>query len=354
MKVQVPLKGVSAAKVDILVTASTLKVNYAPYIVDVVLDKEIDPIRHKASVKDGVLNITLFKARSENWLLFEAEGDKEKLADAKKAALESQDILNQELASQRKDRKVEESRHATRSQMAIDQAERANLDNLKLEEKQEAEKEVYKAFAEMNYREAEKAAASKKKPASKQVNFASTTAPSASAPATSAGPTSTRVEELADEKETNKDIFGNSDAFNREGKPIDYDALLSDDIDVNDQDLLDMLDDRPAAVTEEEEEEEEEGEEEEEEVEEEEKEEKEEPQVEELEDEEEDVKYVPQPRSTGISRASDSKVDIKFTPRVFPTPMRESKAAEEEDWVAKNRRHMKSHGIVGKGAGNIV
>lgn len=48
--------------------------------------------------------------------------------------------------------------------------------------------------------------------------------------------------------------------------------------------------------------------------------------------------YVPAPRCAG-------GVKIGFTPRVFPTPMRESKRQEEEDWIARNRPHLKSNKV---------
>ena len=69
------------------------------------------------------------------------------------------------------------------------------------------------------------------------------------------------------------------------------------------------------------------------------------------ENEEEEVKFIPPPRNVvasddNIFQATTvhNKVDINFTPRFFPTPMRESKQQEEDDWVAKNRRHLKKHG----------
>mmetsp|Transcript_86095 Transcript_86095/g.172394 ORF Transcript_86095/g.172394 Transcript_86095/m.172394 type:complete len:455 (+) Transcript_86095:2161-3525(+) len=46
---------------------------------------------------------------------------------------------------------------------------------------------------------------------------------------------------------------------------------------------------------------------------------------------------VPDPRANGDAKV----VKFNFTPRIFPTPMRESKASEEEDWVAKNRTHLR-------------
>ncbi|KAF1334315.1 hypothetical protein FI667_g2172, partial [Globisporangium splendens] len=48
------------------------------------------------------------------------------------------------------------------------------------------------------------------------------------------------------------------------------------------------------------------------------------------------VKRIPAPREALRS-------EIQFTPRVSPTPSRESKAAEEEDWLLKNRKHLNKH-----------
>jgi dyslexia susceptibility 1 candidate gene 1 protein len=55
-------------------------------------------------------------------------------------------------------------------------------------------------------------------------------------------------------------------------------------------------------------------------------------------DDEPDIEesYAPSPRTGGV-------VKFNFTPRIFPTPMRESKQYEEEDWIAKNRNHLRNN-----------
>lgn len=59
------------------------------------------------------------------------------------------------------------------------------------------------------------------------------------------------------------------------------------------------------------------------------------------------AKRIPGPRAALHS-------EIQFTPRVFPTPSRESKAAEEEDWLLKNRQHLNKHkGLHGAGSYDI-
>jgi hypothetical protein len=49
--------------------------------------------------------------------------------------------------------------------------------------------------------------------------------------------------------------------------------------------------------------------------------------------------YVPPPRAA-------RKALIAFTPRAFPTPMRESTGREEDDWLAKNRFKVRPADIV--------
>lgn len=55
------------------------------------------------------------------------------------------------------------------------------------------------------------------------------------------------------------------------------------------------------------------------------------------------VSYVPAPRvPVGV-------VPISFTTRLFPTPLRESKVADESAWIMKNRRHLhKNKTLVGR------
>ena len=62
-----------------------MKVNYSPYILDVILHGKIDSTKHKAKVKDGVLTITLFKEQPGIWgLLVAPEADKNVIKDIKK------------------------------------------------------------------------------------------------------------------------------------------------------------------------------------------------------------------------------------------------------------------------------
>lgn len=281
-------------------TPSTLKVNYSPYLLDIILSNEIDPIKHKASVKDGLLQINLYKKHHIHWETLEAAVDKAKLSEIKKESLHIQSQIDEEWGAKRKEKQIGDERHAVRKQMALDEAERNKLENLKQEEKQEAEREVYDTFAKMNVQDPKK---SVPKP---RVSFAP-------AVTSTSSPSERKQEPLLEEKD-GKHIFKDIDMLLDEDD-IDDDVGISDSKRPNYTSIKGIAESdggRTQEVT------------------------------------DEEVYFIPPPRSTGLSTDNESKVNIKFTPRIFPTPMRESKASEEEDWIAKNRRHLKQHGVIGK------
>jgi hypothetical protein len=100
-------------------------VNFAPYLIDVVLSGEIDPLRHKATVKDGELRVKLFKkVPGDMWGSFAVDvEDKEALGKAKADALVAHESLVQSLDEKRRDRRVEDERYSTRQQMKLDVSE---------------------------------------------------------------------------------------------------------------------------------------------------------------------------------------------------------------------------------------
>ncbi|RYH19384.1 hypothetical protein EON65_26175 [archaeon] len=265
----------------------SLKVNFSPYLLDIVLFDQVNSVHHKAIVKDGILHITLFKVNQALWGKCEAEGDKRELQAVKQEALQSQELLEEELKTKRTDRKVDEERTSVRKQMALEEEVRTRLETLQQEEKEAAEKEVYETFAKLQEQEAAKNAPkmSANQPAAAQSKKLD----------------SIQEEPSPAQNKHDVDIFADKDIEdyvapaspgrnNKQGKPDE------------------QLEER----------------------------------------DEEDIKYIPPPRSL------ESKVAIKHTPRYFPTPMRESKQAEEEDWIAKNRQHLKKHGVLGKNVGSDV
>jgi dyslexia susceptibility 1 candidate gene 1 protein len=296
-----------------------LKVNFSPYILDIVLFKEVDSVKHKATVKDGVLSITLCKKEPGLWGAIEIDGSKEEIKAAKMDASAQQAVLNETLSQQRHERKLAEEKHSLRKQMKLEEMERTRVENLKQEEKESAEKEVYEAFAQMHMKE-NKVDGKAKPPAAttkKAVSFgADSTAPLPIPPTVTKAPSTSNIDSFL----AADDI---DDAPRGDGKQPKYSMEEIDESEDDEWEKVaspvpgaktDIFDGTPQYT----------------------------------EEEEEEVRYVPPPRSSGLSTNADQKIGISFTPRVFPTPMRESKAAEEEDWVAKNRRHIKNHGVLGK------
>lgn len=286
IRLSVALLGAAPSAVDIFVTATELKVNYAPYLIDIALRHRVDPLRHKAVVKDGVLQVTLFKQdEGITWGLLEADADQ--ASQARLDGMLMHDKLEAELLERRKGRRNEDERFAVKRQMFLDSSMRERMDLLKSEEKRGAEEEVYNALDRLT--------ASTKPPASK---------PSVHQVQEASHP---MHEGIFDEQDLAAGYDSDIDARPRGDKGDNGDhgdhGEKGDNGDNGDNgDVLDSL------------------------------------------------RHMPPPRySDPLSVSSaPATVPLMFTPRIFPTPLRESKTAEESDWVAKNRKHLKSHGVVGR------
>ena len=303
---------------------------------DVVLHAAIEPLKHKATVKDGELRVTLYKTDHSQgtWGHLEAAGmeDKDLAKAAREESLAAHNVLEKEMGDKRNDRRIEDERYALRKQMGLDQAERGRLENLKQEEKETAEKEVYDTFARMEM-EKQKTTSKSSQPSSssgdktkksKGVSFSPSTTEednSSIHPITTttepSKPPSQTVFHIAEEK---------TDLVVVESKKNGQDIFDSGSVEVlhindddDDDDGWEVVEEEAIIASQQ--------------------------ASSNAENDNDNVRYIPPPRSTGSSTIN--KVDVDFTPRVFPTPMRESKLAEEDDWIAKNRRHLKKHGVLG-------
>jgi len=319
----IPLKGCSPAKVDIFCTSSTLKVNYSPYILDLVLRGPINAVKHKATVKEGVLTVTLFKSGSEGLWGTLLASDEDSAALRAKSVADHQN-LQKELSEQRRDRRVDDERFSLRKQMALDDSEKSRLENLKSEEKAAAEEVMYKTFADMQAQQAATAAGTSGVEAHlkvKQPNSATTAAASSSAASKTIFDKFLDMDDIDDEPVT-------------EGKnnnsPRVVELHSSDDEDEDEEDEDRVMQRNNVEIS----------------------------NISESQfvcpDDDKEVRFVPPPRSIKSNDSdTSSRLGVSFTPRLFPTPMRESKIAEEEDWIVKNRRHLKNHPNFGKRLGDV-
>ena len=234
--------------------------------------------------------------------------------------LKEQEEFERQRKEKRRQDLIEDENFSTRGQMKLDEMERNRIDEAKEELKRAAEEEVYSAFAKMKEAElAEEKSKQReilKKNEEVRANGASTTAngsnDSSIVPST--------VFQVDKDKPVSRTEFSKHNVEN-----IDEDLDLDTDIENDDGNADDS-----GNESEEEEEEEDyvlvDGD-----------------------DKDDEIKHIPPPRQampkSDGNLAKGNKVDISFTPRIFPTPMRDSKAAEEEDWILKNRRHLKKHAV---------
>lgn len=316
IQVRVPLKGTNRHVVDVFVSDLLVKVNYSPYLLVLDLARPVDDIASKAVFAHGELVLSLSKKAPGLWEQLEVDKtslSKAQLRARRQKAIDDKTVREQELAKKKKDQRYNDEQLSMKKEWAIVDAEKKHIEDLKEEEKSQAEKEVYRTLAKVQAENEEKerrlrAKAAKKSTKNKKVVFqdppvASGKAvepvyesPAAAARARAAEAAAAAA--LAADSDEEGDVASGGVAESKLSAPPN-DGGKQAAAGAGDGAIFTDADAAGAGSGDDD-------------------------------SEEEDIVYVPPPRST-------AKVQMNFTERIFPTPLRESKVAQEEDWIAKNK-----------------
>eukprot|EP00903_Cladosiphon_okamuranus_P008736 g8368.t1 len=363
VQLQVPLKGQPISKVDVFATECYLKVSFPPYLLELDLDGCIDSMQPRARVENGTLMIKARKKEGHIGLWGSLGKLVDRKCDPKVKARREESIKEklkqeQELKERVSLRKHQDERLALRSQMSVEEDERRRIEDIKAEQKEKEEADVYRAFAELAAKQNRggstaldeppaTATAQSKEPGgrekrrqlpmppsptcssmrdhlgtideggSEEGSFIPPTTDSSAVPAAKLeaessiweDETGSRIDDEeaggdrddgGESKVTADSASGSSDQQQGRQQPLNDDDNAEEKVYRNKICNGDDDDDTP-------------------------------------------VRYTPAPR------ASVGVVPVGFTTRLFPTPLRESKVADESAWIMKNRRHLhKNKSLVGR------
>lgn len=149
IEVVISLKGVSPKKVDVFTASTILKVSYSPFLIDLDLFDEIELDKCKAIFKDGVLKILLVKKIQELWGQLCFGGTIDETKQRRQQALEKRQQHVKEQIGKVRAKKFEEERMVFHQHMELERKERQRIDDVKAQEKWNAEEAMYKTFSNL-------------------------------------------------------------------------------------------------------------------------------------------------------------------------------------------------------------
>jgi len=287
----VPLK---VSTPDILVADSVVKVNMAPYLLLLDLYGEIDVSGAVATVNHETkkIHIELPKVVEGEWPQISAVGiSKNALQERREASLARKAILDENIRQKIKDAKSERKTAEVRVQMEVDRKQREALESRQAEEKAKAQAAVFETFKALSME------------ASGEVGSLQDTA------STAPLPVKTRRGDAGAVKHPRPTTTASSGSSN-EGKVLA--AVVSDPLYPPPAPFLAAAGCASINLG------------------------------------EEVVDCIPPPRAP-----QKPSLTVSFTPRVFPSPMRESRAREEEDWLARNYSKLRENQRAGLASGNL-
>ena len=153
LKIVVPLHNFSSKEVDVITTTNFVKVSFGSWLLALDLFGEVGEGRgSKATIKNGVLTVKLVKKAKGIWgqLTIPNEKGRDWIEARRAEGMEEREKRVSEMHEKAKEKRVEEERMALKKQMALEQKERQDIEDLKEEEKQQAEEVSLQRMCKMN------------------------------------------------------------------------------------------------------------------------------------------------------------------------------------------------------------
>ncbi|XP_005996227.1 dynein assembly factor 4, axonemal [Latimeria chalumnae] len=143
--ITVPLKGVKPGKTDIFCTEDYLKVNFPPFLFEVILHAPIDDTKSSAKIRNGVVTFTLCKKEMIVWeSLAIVKADKERKQQIRENAIVKAQEKAKAEAEAKAVKKRENEKYALEVMMQMEEEGRKRIEDLKEQERKKATEELEK------------------------------------------------------------------------------------------------------------------------------------------------------------------------------------------------------------------
>ncbi|KAF4042716.1 hypothetical protein GN244_ATG05022 [Phytophthora infestans] len=323
LALELHLPGTALRNIDIYVSDLVIKVNAAPYVLLLDLHDAVDDASAvvKSIPASKLLRISLKKQENRLWKQLQYQGSKTVLRERRDASMERKRASETALSEKRKEKKHQEEKETLRAQMAVDDTNRQILTDLKAEEKEREERSLYESFRNLQVQKQNETQRTQDQSSiQKDTDTFGPKIPQRQKDSTPISNKITKKVSFAASHEQGKSLASKD---NREDEIIE----LTEDgsFDVTSATKSTTHADEKIAATDNQGNAQENTRDEAVEV-----------------DDKDDISELQEKVELRPPRQCVQS-EIRFTPRVFPTPSRESKAAEEEDWLLKNRKHINQH-----------
>mmetsp|Transcript_8132 Transcript_8132/g.13162 ORF Transcript_8132/g.13162 Transcript_8132/m.13162 type:complete len:579 (+) Transcript_8132:149-1885(+) len=141
--VQVPIKNAKNSKTDIECSDAWLKINFPPSLLQLDLFDFIDDEKSRIVVEDNVIKCRLVKREERKWGRLNSLGDKEVLRKRREESIQRRDERLKKQREELVEKRRADDKYTFEKQWQLDKDQKAKIEQLKQQEKEEIEAELF-------------------------------------------------------------------------------------------------------------------------------------------------------------------------------------------------------------------